>query len=87
MTSAARKIFDEALALPVEEREELILELQASLDDETLTEEEWGEAWADECDRRMAEHRASGKPLLTLEEVQARLQLIADRATEKQRVR
>jgi putative addiction module component (TIGR02574 family) len=54
--AAVEKIFQDALALPREERGRLVEVLLESLepeDEERLTEAEWTEAWTAEIDRRL----------------------------------
>jgi putative addiction module component (TIGR02574 family) len=50
MTPASRKLFDEALALPEEERLALATDLIASIDGPA--DAGWDEAWATELERR-----------------------------------
>ena len=54
MGDAARKLRDEVLALPEDERELLALDLMASLE---RPDPAWEDAWANEIDRRLAEVR------------------------------
>ena len=51
VTDAARKLLDEALRLPEDERAKLASELLASLDGEP--DAGWEEAWLAEVDRRV----------------------------------
>ena len=59
MSSRARKIIEDALSLPTEERMLVVAELQDSLDSES-SEEAIGAAWTEEIVRR-AELIASGE--------------------------
>jgi hypothetical protein len=52
MSEAARKLLDEALTLPEEERLELASELLASVDGPP--DSDWEQAWLAELDRRTA---------------------------------
>lgn len=54
MSSTAKKLRDDAMALPEEERELLAAELLDSLGHDP----EWDEAWAKECERRLEEVRS-----------------------------
>jgi len=54
MADAARKLFDEALALPEDERELLAQDLLASLEP---SDPEWERAWDAELGRRLVEVR------------------------------
>ena len=58
--SAASKLFDEALHLPVGERAELASRLLRSLDDDEPAEDPAGveDAWAAEIERRIADREA-----------------------------
>ena len=51
MTRATHKLLEDALALPDEERELLLIELQASLAPDAA----WEAAWSEECTRRLAD--------------------------------
>ena len=74
---AVEKLFQEALALPREERERLLAELALSLapvpDEETMTEEEWQAAWMPEIERRIRDVEEGRSKLIPAEEVMAEL--------------
>ena len=58
MSEQAQAIFDEAMKLPIGERESLVSRLMRANDEEPLTEAELAahdEAWAPEIRRRLAE--------------------------------
>lgn len=59
MTRAARKLFEDVLALPEDERLELASEIIASLDGEP--DEGWDAAWMAEADRRADAARQRGE--------------------------
>ena len=71
----ARRLFDEALALPEKERAELAEALLDSFHPpgEDLTPEQWRAAWEPELRRRMAESDAGAVKSVPWEEVRARL--------------
>ena len=54
MSSTAKKLRDDAMALPEEERELLAAELLDSL----VPDPDWEQAWAQECERRLEDVRA-----------------------------
>jgi putative addiction module component (TIGR02574 family) len=59
--SNADTILSEALALPIEDRARLVLELSQSLEpaaNDDMSPEEWEAAWAAEARRRLVEVRA-----------------------------
>jgi len=63
MTAAAKKIAEQALALPDKDRETIIRILRDSLpreEEETLPQEEWDAAWKKELEKRI-EDIESGK--------------------------
>jgi putative addiction module component (TIGR02574 family) len=70
MGEAARKVRDEAMALPEDEREVLAVELLESLADPG---HDWEQAWATEIDRRLADVRSGNVPLRPWAEVRAEL--------------
>ena len=70
MGDAARKLIDQALALPEDEREVMAVELMASLGD---GDDDWEEAWATEIDRRVDEIRSGRVELRPWSEVKADL--------------
>ena len=53
MSSVAKKVFDEALSLPVDARVNLIEKLLTSLN--LPTQPEIDQMWAKECERRIAQ--------------------------------
>lgn len=59
MSDAARKLLDEALALPEEERLELASEIIASVDGPR--DADWEDAWLAELDRRTEAAKARGE--------------------------
>jgi putative addiction module component (TIGR02574 family) len=59
MSDAARKLLDEALALPEQERLELASEIIASVDGRG--DADWDEAWLAELDRRTEAARGRGQ--------------------------
>ncbi len=58
MTGVARKLLQDLLALPEEDRAELASELIASLDGPP--DADWEETWLHELDRRVAAAEANG---------------------------
>ena len=66
MTSATQKILEDALALPDEEREILVIELQASFEPDAA----WEAAWDEECTRRLADRDAGRVVTQSWEEAQ-----------------
>lgn len=70
MTSAARKILDEAMALGREERAEIAAALSASLDSDAA---QVSSAWAAELAKRIEELNAGTVTPVTLAEVEARI--------------
>ena len=71
MSDRARKLLQDAMALPVPERAELAADLLASLDGEPETEVE--AAWASEVERRAREALANPDDDLVWETVRAEL--------------
>lgn len=67
---AAKRVLQDALALPLKERRELAEQLVDSLDD---TNPEWDRAWRLELDARLAEMRAGVEEEVSLEEFRGRL--------------
>ena len=80
MGDAARKLLDEALALPEDDREILAIELMESLG---RRDEGWEEAWSTEIERRIAEVRSGKVALRSWEDVRAELR--ARLAQQRQR--
>ncbi len=76
MGDAARKLRDEALALPDDERERLALDLLASLHH---ADPDWETAWAEEIDRRLDDVRTGRLQAVAWEDV--KLSLSAKLAT------
>lgn len=70
MTSAARKILDEALALPEREREALVTALSDSLSPEAST---LGPEWTAEIGQRLEALERGEVDLVEWEDVDARL--------------
>ncbi len=60
MTSSARKLLDEVLALPEGERIEIASEILASVDGPP--DADWEAAWSTELDRRADAARKRGEP-------------------------
>lgn len=71
MSNAARKLIDEALALPEEDRLEVASELLASVDGPV--DEHWAERWAEELQRRDQAAKARSEPPAEWADVRARL--------------
>ena len=71
MTDAARKLLDEAMALPVDERAKLAADLLASLDGEPEAAVE--AAWAAEIERRARDAHANPEDDVAWEAVRAEL--------------
>lgn len=71
MTDAARKLLDEALALPSEDRARVAAALLASLDD--AVDENARRAWAAEIERRADRVLAGDSEGAPWDEVRARL--------------
>lgn len=59
MTGAAKKLLDDLLALPEEDRAELAAELLASLDGPP--DADWDESWLAETDRRVEAAKSPGE--------------------------
>jgi len=59
VTAGAKKLLDEALLLPEDERAELASELLASL--QGPPDADWDHAWLVELDRRVADAESSGE--------------------------
>jgi len=71
----AEQLEQEALKLPLEERAKLAGRLISSLDaeDDSILEEEWRAAWAEEAERRDAELTADPSRGIPAEEVFRRI--------------
>jgi putative addiction module component (TIGR02574 family) len=76
MTVAAKKLAEQVLALPESDREKLFRLLRDSLpvEAETLSQEEWDEAWKKELEKRIEEMESGEDPGVPLDEVLAELQ-------------
>lgn len=72
MTSRARELLREALALPVDERADVAAELLASLDDGSEDPTEVEAAWAAEIERRARRVLAGGSAGASWQDVRAR---------------
>ena len=70
MGEAAKRVLQDALALPLNERRALAEQLVDSLDD---ADPEWDRAWRSELDSRLAAMRAGVEEEVSLEEVRRRL--------------
>lgn len=70
MTRPARKLIDEALALPADERELIAVELMASLEDASP---DWEAEWGREVDRRVQELESGAVALRSWEDVKTDL--------------
>jgi putative addiction module component (TIGR02574 family) len=75
MTVAAKRIAEQALALSEGDRVKLFRLLRDSLSEEseTLSQEEWDEAWKMELEKRIEEMESGDDPGVPLEEVLADL--------------
>ena len=76
MVVVNEQLEQEALKLAPEERAKLAASLISSLDsdgDESITDEEWREAWAAEAERRLAEIEADPSLAIPAEEVFRRI--------------
>jgi len=76
MTSAAKKLLEEALALPSEDRAKLVEALADSLD---AAEIDLGPAWKAEIERRVEAIERGESRLIPGDEVDARLRAVLDR--------
>lgn len=71
MARSSKAVFDDALALPEEDRLELASELIASVDGPP--DADWEAAWTAEIDRRIAAADRTGAPAGDWTEVRARV--------------
>ena len=71
MTDAARKLLDDVLALPEEDRAHIAAGLLASLDGPP--DADWDEAWLAELDRRVEAAKQRGETGADWSEVRAEL--------------
>jgi len=80
MTVAAKKLAEQVLALPESEREKLVRLLRDSLphDDETLSQDEWDEAWKKELEKRIEEMESGKDPGVPLETIWEDLRKLND---------
>jgi putative addiction module component (TIGR02574 family) len=71
MTVAAKKLAEQVLALPESDREKLFRLLRDSLpaETETLSQEEWDEAWKKELEKRIEEMESGEDPGVPLETI------------------
>lgn len=76
MTSAAKKVLEEALALPSEDRAKLVEALADSLD---AAEIELSPAWTSEIERRVEAIERGESRLIPGDEVDARLRAVLER--------
>ena len=71
MTAPARKLLDQALGLPDDERVAMASAPLESVEGDV--DPGWEEAWVKEVQRREAKARASGEPLAEWSEVRERI--------------
>lgn len=71
MTNTARKLLDEVLSLPEEDRVKIASEVLASLDGPA--EAGWDEAWLEELERRERAAATRGTPAPEWSDVRARI--------------
>jgi putative addiction module component (TIGR02574 family) len=71
MTNPARRLLEDALALPEKERLELASEILASVDGPK--DEDWDSAWLAELDRRVAATKSNGDVPAEWSEVRSRI--------------
>jgi putative addiction module component (TIGR02574 family) len=78
MTVAAKKIVKQALALSESERAKVVSELLKSLSEEaeTLSQEEWDEAWEVELKKRLEEIESGKVKCIPYEVVRKELDVI-----------
>ncbi len=76
MTSAAKKLLEEALALPSEDREKLVEALADSLEPSEI---DLSPAWKTEIERRVEAIERGESRLIPGDEVDARLRAVLDR--------
>ncbi len=76
MGEAAKRVLQDALALPSSERRELAEQLVGSLDE---ADPQWDRAWRVELDARLADMRAGAEEQVSLEEVRRRLGALTGR--------
>jgi putative addiction module component (TIGR02574 family) len=76
VSEAAKRVLQEALALPSHERRELAEQLVDSLED---TDPAWERAWRAELDDRLAQMRAVAEEEVSLEDVRRRLMAMVGR--------
>jgi putative addiction module component (TIGR02574 family) len=71
MTSSARKLLEDALVLPEDERLKLASEIIASIDGPR--DADWDDAWLAELDRRAEAAKARGETASEWTDVRARI--------------
>ena len=69
MTVAAKKLAEQALALTVAEREDILSLLRDSIpqDVESISQEEWNKAWKEELNSRIEEMESGEDPGVSVE--------------------
>jgi putative addiction module component (TIGR02574 family) len=72
MTTTTESLLEQVLALPDEERQEFLTLLQARLP-ELADDEQLGDEWIDELDRRLADVESGNVPTVKWEAVKERL--------------
>jgi putative addiction module component (TIGR02574 family) len=82
MTVATKKIAEQILALPESQRAELISVLLKSIPEESdlLTEDEWGQAWAIELNRRISDMESGAVKGIPYSEVRKEIDAILGRS-------
>ncbi len=72
-------VFEAALALPREKREQLVRELIVSLDRDRSQDPDYDHHWADEIERRWAAYERGEVQLIENDEAMLRIQQAIDR--------
>jgi putative addiction module component (TIGR02574 family) len=75
-------IFDAALALPREKREELVRELVISLDADQSKDPDYDRLWAEEIQRRWAEYERGEVELVENDEAMRRIERAIQRGKQ-----
>ena len=70
MSTTIDQVEEEAMKLSAEERAQLIIRLEASLD----IDEEIEQAWLEEAERRLEEMRSGKEPGIPIEQLASRMQ-------------
>ena len=86
MSEQAQAIFDEAMKLPIGERESLVSRLMRANDEEPLTDAELAahdEAWAPEIRRRIAELESGQVQTVPWSEVRVSVHALLSRAARR----